>query len=158
MAAGGGSLTTAPLCRGGPSPRPVNHRPSSSRKTGSGRFMGPPPSSTLHPSCSLNSGRQGPPPTHSSSVSSPFVPCDLAKPCGRAAAERNAQNTQDGRVRKYESGTQPGGRDVFLKFVPKTKALFFWVPGIFKRKITFSISSPAQKHSYSPDPLCSITF
>lgn len=99
-----GSLTTAPLCRGGPSLLPVKPCPSNSRKPAQADLWDhppPPPPPFLLP----YSDRRGPPLVLSVSL---FVPCDLVQPCGRAAAERNAQNTQDRRVRKYESDTQLG--------------------------------------------------
>lgn len=87
---GGGEAWKQFLCagRGGPSLLPVNHCPSNSRKPAQADLW------DHHPlSPSLPVLRQaGPPLLLTVSL---FVPHDLVKPCGRAAAERNVQNTQD---------------------------------------------------------------
>lgn len=93
---GGEGLTTAPLCRpgrGGPSLLPVKDCPSNSRKPAQADLWDHPPP----PPFLLPKDRRGPPLVLSVSF---FVPCDLEQPCGPAAAERNAQNTQDRRLRK----------------------------------------------------------
>lgn len=104
-------LTTAPLCRpggGGPSLPPVKDCPSNSRKPAQADLWDhPPPPPLPTPPFLLPEDRRGPPLVLSVSF---FVPCDLVQPCGRAAAERNAQNTQGRRVRKYESDAQLGSQ------------------------------------------------
>lgn len=131
--------------------------PQALAKTGSGRFMGPPPSSTLHPSCSLSSDRRGPP-THPLVLSvfplCALWPCEALWPgSGREECTKHTRRKSE----KIWVRDSAGGVGRFLwRLYPKLRNSFFWVPG--KRDITLSISSPAQKHSYSPEPLCSITF
>lgn len=104
-----GGLTTAPLC--GPRQRwPLIGACESlslrlSQEIQLRQIYG---TTTLHrPSCwhtPQPALRQAPPPPTLLLSVSLFVPCDLMKPCGRAAAERNAQNTQDRKERQNELG------------------------------------------------------
>lgn len=119
-------LTTAPLCRLGwkwPLTAPCERLSLKLSQTSSGRFMGPSPlhpSAPPHPCCqlhSLHSEQRGPPLVLSVSF---FVPCDPVQPCGRAAAERNVQDTHWREEWENMSLTHSQGHDCFMLVVPQT--------------------------------------
>lgn len=121
------------LCAGwggsGPSLLPVKDCPSNSRKPAQADLWDRHPSTPPHHhSCcqlhSLSSEQRGPPLVLSGSS---FVPYDLVQPCGRAAAERNVQNTQYREEWDNMSLTHSQGRDFF--FYPNFEKIY--LKGLF---------------------------